>query len=111
MFVSGNRTTLQTIIDCINDKSLNLKIELVVSNNDECYAIKRANDANIETFIIKDQFQEDELSNLLKKRNIQLIVLAGYLKKIDQKIIKNFLAINTLIKGKSYLKPKYKLNR
>lgn len=95
VFVSGNGSTLQAIIDSINNNVLDLNIKVVVSNNHNSYAIKRAQKANIDTFIIKDSSDENILFNLLKTKEIDLIILAGYLKLIDKKIINNFMIINT----------------
>ena len=49
VFASGNGTTLQSIIDAIENKELNAQINLVVSNNENAYALERAKKAGIET--------------------------------------------------------------
>lgn len=98
VFASGNGSTLQSIIDSITNNSLNAKINLVVSDNSNAYALKRAENSNIETYIIKSKkFNERdlELSNILSKYDIDLIVLAGYLKMIGPKLLKKYKIINT----------------
>ena len=98
VFASGNGTTLQSIIDAIENKELNAQINLVVSNNENAYALERAKKAGIETYIIqnKDTKQVDiELAEKLKNYNVDLIVLAGYLKLIGENLIKNYTIINT----------------
>ena len=55
VFASGNGSTLQSIIDAINDKTLNSKIVLVVSNNPDAFALERAQKANIPIYIIKNK--------------------------------------------------------
>lgn len=98
VFASGNGTTLQAIIDAIKNKQLNAKINLVVSNNENAYALERAKNAGIENYIIKNKNTNDvdiELTEKLKKYNVDLIVLAGYLKLIGQNLIKNYTIINT----------------
>ncbi len=95
VLASGNGTTLQAIIDAINKKELDATIEIVISNNRDAYALTRAEKANIKTYVIKDLHNEEELYQELKNSNIDLIILAGYLKLIPHKIIRDFLIINT----------------
>lgn len=98
VFVSGNGTTLQAIIDNINSGFLKAKINLVVSNSKEAYALTRAKLNNIPTYILKNSSNEDidiELSQELSKYEVDLIVLAGYLKMIGKNLIDNYTIINT----------------
>lgn len=98
VFASGNGSTLQAIIDSINHHELEAQIDLVVSDNPNAYALKRAESNNIATYIIqnKDFIQRDlELSNILSKYPIDLIVLAGYLKMIGPNLLKKYTIINT----------------
>ncbi len=98
VFASGNGTTLQSIIDAIEKKELNAKINLVVSNNENAYALERAKNAGIETYVIqnKDTKQVDiELVEKLKNYDVDLIILAGYLRLIGENLIKNYTIINT----------------
>lgn len=94
----GNGTTLQSIIDNINSGKLNAKINLVVTDNPDAYAIKRAQKASIPTYIIKKQTSEEvdvELEGILKNYKIDLIVLVGYLKLIGKRLINKYTIINT----------------
>ncbi len=98
VFASGNGTTLQSIIDAINKKELNSQIVLVVSNNPNAYVLERAKKANIPTYIIKNKNFKDidnELYEILSHYNIDLIVLAGYLKLIGNKLLSKYTIINT----------------
>ena len=98
VFASGNGTTLQAIIDNIESKNLEANISIVVSDNPKAYALERAKKAGIPTYIITSKSPEDidnELSNFLKDYPIDLIVLAGYLKLIKDKLIKRYTIINT----------------
>ena len=88
VFASGNGTTLQAIIDAIDKKNLDANISLVVSNNPNAYALERAKKAQIKTYVIKEKESkrvDEELSNVLSKTDVNLIVLAGYLKLIRSK--------------------------
>ena len=98
VFASGNGTTLQSIIDAIESKNLDAKIPLVVSNNPNAFALERAKSSNIPTYVIKSKSPEemdDELSKVLSTIDVDLIVLAGYLKLIGKKLISNYTIINT----------------
>ena len=95
VLASGNGTTLQAVIDAINGKDLDAKINIVISDNSAAYALERAKNANIKTYVLKDYKDEDELYNILKESNVDLVILAGYLKLIPTKVIKDFTIINT----------------
>ena len=98
VFASGNGSTLQAIIDAINSKKLDAKISLTISNNKSAYALERAKIANIPTYIISSKKQEDmdmELFEVLKNYDIDLIVLAGYLKMIGPNLLEKYKIINT----------------
>ena len=98
VFASGNGTTLQAVIDAIEEKNLIANIALVVSNNPKAYALERAKKANIPTYIIQEKDNEKidlELEKVLSKIDIDLIVLAGYLKLVGPKLIEKYTIINT----------------
>ena len=95
VLVSGNGTTLQAIIDAIKNGELDSKIKIVISNTSEAYGLERAKEAGIKTYVLKDYKDEDELYNELKKAKVDLVVLAGYLKLIPIKVIRDFTLINT----------------
>lgn len=97
VLVSGGGTNLQAIIDHIEDGSItNAEIVTVISNNPSAYALERADNHGIEALIInpKDyesrQLFNDALYDELVKRDIDLIVLAGCLVVIPEKIINHF---------------------
>lgn len=74
---------MQAIIDNINNGNLEAKINLVVSDNKDAYALERAKKSNIPTYIIKGNSKENidiELDDVLKNYSIDLIVLARLFK-------------------------------
>ena len=94
----GNGTTLQSVIDNINNGTLDAKINLVVSDNENAYALKRAEQNNIPTYVIKSKISDEidkELEVLLKNYDIDLIVLVGYLKMIGKRLLNKYTIINT----------------
>lgn len=94
----GSGTTLQSVIDAIENKTLDANISLVVSNNPNAYALQRAKDANIDTYVIKSKKTDEideELSQKLKDYQVDLILLAGYLRMIGKNLLNNYTIINT----------------
>lgn len=80
VFVSGSGTNLQNIIDAIQDGTLqNTEISMVMADRD-CFAIERALDAEIPTYLLEDRktFSKDADFNL-EGEEVDLIVLAGFL--------------------------------
>lgn len=97
VMVSGGGTNLQAIIDAINNKTItNAMIVGVISNNANAYALTRAKDNGIEAICVspKDYEDRDEFNDaLLAKVNEfkpDLIVLAGFLVKIPEKMVHEY---------------------
>ena len=97
VLVSGGGTNLQAIIDGVEQgKITNTEICCVISNNPGAYALKRAEKHKIEGVCIspadyrtREEFH-DALLNKLLDLQVDLIVLAGCLVVIPEKIIKAF---------------------
>ena len=71
------------MIDNIDNGNLKAKINLVVSDNKNAFALERAKASNIPTYIINGKNKEEidiELENVLKNYDIDLIVLARIFK-------------------------------
>jgi len=94
--VSGNGTDLQSIIDAIKDGSLKARINLVLSNNPNAFALTRARRENIPTVIHSSSDYKDKETfrrkflEIIIARDINLLVLAGYIKKLPNNIIEHF---------------------
>lgn len=97
VLVSGGGTNLQALIDAINDKRItNAKIEVVISNNKNAYALERAKNNNIaaecispKDFENRDIFYE-HLKETIDSYKVDLIVLAGYLVAIPGSIVEGY---------------------
>ncbi len=88
VLVSGGGTNLQALIDAQNSGIIQSgQISLVVSNNKDAFALKRAEKAGIKTALMQD---EDQLIHLLDEENIDLIVLAGFLAILSKKFTDHF---------------------
>jgi phosphoribosylglycinamide formyltransferase-1 len=97
VIVSGGGTNLQALIDRIElNKLPNVKIEVVISSNRKAYALERAKQHGLfaETIIKKEyeslgQFEEAFLA-LLNRYQVDLVVLAGCLLMIPEKVIRSY---------------------
>jgi formyltetrahydrofolate-dependent phosphoribosylglycinamide formyltransferase len=85
ILISGSGTTLQNLIDKINDNSLNARIQIVICSSPDAYGLKRAEQNNIPVAIVQhnDYNQSETFSNTIikeiEKYPVDLIVLAGFL--------------------------------
>lgn len=84
VLISGSGTNLQSIIDAVKRNEINGEIVLVASNRKKAYGLERAKNAGIKAEWIKD---EDLLIKRLAEENVELIVLAGYLAIVSEKLI------------------------
>ena len=96
VLVSGGGTNLQALIDASERGEIpSARIELVISNNPDAYALERARRAGIPTAVClrkgrsREAF-EAELSALLKKAEIDLIVLAGFMAILSESFVRQF---------------------
>ncbi len=92
VLVSGSGTNLQALIDAQKRGELGRgEIKLVISNRKNAYALQRAENNGIETAYVKmrrgDSACENELLELLQKKGIDMLVLAGYLAILGENII------------------------
>jgi phosphoribosylglycinamide formyltransferase, formyltetrahydrofolate-dependent len=97
VLVSGGGTNLQAILDAIdNSKIENAEVVGVISNNANAYALTRAKEHNIPNECISPKNYEnrdvfnDALLEGVSKYNPDLIVLAGFLVAIPEKMVKAF---------------------
>ena len=97
VLVSGGGTNLQALIDAQNSGVLiSGEIVLVLSNNSIAYALARAENAGIEALCItkkecgsQEAFEEAMLA-ALKERDIDLIVLAGFMSILSGHFVKQY---------------------
>lgn len=97
VLVSGGGTNLQAIIDRIADGTItNTEIAMVISNNPGVFALERAAKAGIpnqcispKAFATREQFN-DALLNAVNEAKVDLIVLAGFLVVIPEKMIQQY---------------------
>lgn len=97
VLVSGGGTNLQALIDAEKNGIIKGgKITCVISSNPDAYALERASKNNIPTEVIRrkdyDEFFEYDkaLTDLLKSKNADLIVLAGFMTILGHEVISAF---------------------
>lgn len=111
VFASGSGTNFQAIIDAVAQKSIPAEITGLITNNPDAKSIDRACNNGIPVRILRSTNYTDykdytsDLINQLRKWEPDLIVLAGYLKKIPLKVIR--LYENKIINIHPALLPKY----
>lgn len=95
VFVSGGGTNLQAIIDGINaGKIKNGQISLVLSSQDDVFAIERAKKNNISVKVVKrkDYPNQDEFSlkifEKMKQYDVDLIITAGFKSVLSENFVK-----------------------
>jgi len=106
LFASGYGTNVQQIMDYFKDSN-NIKIDVVIVNKKDSYARERAKNMGVDNLYFNrdDFYNSDKVLEELKKREIDMIVLAGFLLLIPQNLIYNFP--NAIINIHPALLPKY----
>lgn len=97
VFVSGGGTNLQALIDAQDRGEIrNGKITFVLASNDGAYALKRAENAGIPSAVVsrksyssKAEYDEAIL-DVLADKNIDLIVLAGFLSILGEELVSKY---------------------
>ena len=93
VFISGSGSNLNSIIKNSLKKNFPIKISLVISNNKNAYGINYAKNNKIKFKIINSKKMinfESKTLIILKKNNIKFICLAGFMKVLSDKFIKDF---------------------
>ena len=81
VLVSGGGTNLQALLDAqAAGKIPHGEIVLVVSNKEGAFALTRAEKAGVATAVITGKDFEARLMDVLRSNDIQMIVLAGFMK-------------------------------
>lgn len=96
VFVSGNGTNLQAIIDAVKRGEIKAEPALVFSDSRRAYALERAKAAGIRTLCLvrKDyatpQSYERDIVIYLKEAGVDFIVLAGFMKVLSPFFVKSY---------------------
>jgi phosphoribosylglycinamide formyltransferase 1 len=91
IFASGSGTNAENIINYFK-KSPDIKVDLVLTNRSDAFVIERAKKFLIdyEVFNRTDFYESDKVLDVLDKRGIDFIILAGFLWLIPVHLIKKY---------------------
>lgn len=97
VFASGSGTNFENIVNCINDgKIQNCTVEILIVDKEKAYALTRAKNLNIpavyvnpKAFASKAEY-EREIIRILQEKEIDLIVLAGYMRIISSVLLEAY---------------------
>lgn len=96
VMVSGGGTNLQALIDAEKEGKIpDGTIVLTLSDNEKAYALTRAENAGIKTYVVsKKQYDRKEFekkaTEILEDNGIELIVLAGFMRILGKEFIKKY---------------------
>ncbi len=109
VFISGRGSNLKSLIKYSNKRKSLIKIVLVISNNPDAHGLKYAKKSKIKSFGIKfksKSYFENQSLKLLKKYDVNILCLAGFMKILSGNFIKKFS--NPILNIHPSLLPKYK---
>jgi len=96
VLVSGSGSNLQAIIDHIEQRRLDAVIAIVISNNPDAYALKRAEKHHIPTAVItheafssREEFDRT-MADMLESHTVDLVVMAGFMRILSPHILNRF---------------------
>ena len=96
VLISGSGTNLQAIVDAIEAKKLDAKIEIVLSNRADAYGLTRAKNSGIpsdvldhKNFSSREAFDQ-AIVDILHGRGVELVVLAGFMRLLSPVFVKAY---------------------
>lgn len=98
IFASGNGSNFQAIVDAVEAKEVEASIQLLVCDKPGAYVIDRAAKHQIPVFVFSaknyasKEAYEREIQQLLQQSEVELIVLAGYMRLIGEVLLQAYPA-------------------
>ena len=90
---STRGTAMQAIVEAINNKELDSRIELVISNKADALILKRAEAEHLKAVLISENGQknfEKSLTLLLEKHHIDVLILIGYMRILSPEFVRQW---------------------
>ena len=109
VFISGRGSNLKSLIKYSKQKKSLFKIVLVISNNPDANGLKYASKSKIKNYGIQYRYKsifENRSLRILKKNNVDILCLAGFMKILSASFIKKFA--KPILNIHPSLLPKYK---
>ncbi|MDQ8054616.1 MAG: phosphoribosylglycinamide formyltransferase [Pedobacter sp.] len=91
IFASGSGSNAQKLMEHFK-RNAEIEVALVLTNNSDAYVLQRADSFEIPSHIFDrhELYQTDQVLDLLKNLDIDLIVLAGFLWLIPQNLLREY---------------------
>lgn len=96
VFASGQGSNFQAIADAVREGKLDVSIELLVCDKPSAPVVERAKHAGVDAFVFKPkdypsrEAYETEIAEELRKRQVDLIVLAGYMRILTPTLVEPY---------------------
>lgn len=106
ILASHNGSGFEAIYEATLNASLNVQVDIIISNNPDSNIIKKALSHKIPNYVVNRSLYENpdaKIYELLNAENIKYIFLSGYMKKLSPLLTSNF----TIINSHPSLLPKY----
>jgi len=87
VLISGRGSNLQAIIDACENGKIAAKVAVVISNKPDAGGLERAKKHNIPAVVVES---ESDIVKELKKHNVELVCLAGYMKIVGKVLLEPF---------------------
>lgn len=97
VLASGRGSNLQAILEAIREGKLSARVAVVISDNPEALALERARQQGLPALLVKPQAYsskaayEQKLVEICKSYQVELVVLAGYMRLLSSTFLKHFL--------------------
>ena len=114
ILASGEGSNFQELIDLSKSNKFDIDIRLLITNKSEAGCLSKAKKSNISYKIIKvsdyenKEYFEEDIINTIKKHDIELVVMAGWMKIMSSKFVNAFK--NKIINIHPSLLPSFKGN-
>ena len=96
VLASGEGTNFQALIDLQNNKRLDIDIKILISNKENAGCIKRSIKSQIPYYLVLENKYENkknfeaEIIKILEENNVELIVMAGWMKIASENFVNTF---------------------
>ncbi|MBI5056585.1 MAG: phosphoribosylglycinamide formyltransferase [Nitrospirae bacterium] len=96
VLASGRGSNFQSIIDSIGSGFIKAKIAVLITDNPNSFAIERAKKHGIEPLVLRPRDFSDKntyyshIAEELKKRDVELVVLAGFMRVVGKALIERY---------------------
>lgn len=87
VLISGSGTNLEALLTAIREEALPVRVVQVISNKGDAYGLVRARKHGIPFRVLSSSSATSELTGWLKECSTDLVVLAGYLKKVPDEVL------------------------